>query len=428
MSAAVVDGFETMLMNASAPIRRAQSSASAASLSGSDRVVQVVDRNASAPSEAAGSYGGELDDEDDDDDDASGSSGSGSGSGDDDSTREASENMSVSVRRHASKPMSQQELMNRKRELLYQMSRLESKGVTLPRRFSVADSLEDIQAELDRLKLDREVDISVRFQRKMLITCVTGIELQNKTFDPLNNQLNARSDSMHDRIGDYDEVFEDLHMKYRNRGVAMAPELKLLFMLGGSGVMFHLTSTMFKQANVPGLENVMRGNPGLMRQFAQATMNTMSGQQQAPSPPPPPPPPQQQQAPGGGGFGGLGNLFGSLFGGGGGGFQQQQMPQQQQQQSFMRGPTPVADILKDMHRGAFPEQGRGGLDMDDEADEMFGELAGEPSSSSPPPPPPPPPPPAASPARGAAAAAAGGARRKRAPAASRQSASKTLDL
>ena len=52
----------------------------------------------------------------------------------------------------------------------------------------------------------------------------------------------------------------------------------------------------------------------------------------------------------------------------------------------MRGPTPVADILKDMHRGAFADQAHDlGVDDDvvEEANEMFGSLA-----SSPPPPPP----------------------------------------
>jgi hypothetical protein len=330
--------------------------------------------------------GGQQDDEDDDED------GSEEYENDDDDESSAAEvdtsvsGKTMSVRGKFQPMMTPQEVANRKRELLYQIQRLEAKGIQIPRRLTMSDGLDEIQSEFERLKLDREVDISVRFQRKMLMTCVTGIELLNKTFDPFKLQLNGWSDSMHDSIGDYDEVFEDLHMKYRNRGVAMAPELKLLFMLGGSGVMFHLTSTMFRKANVPGLEQVMRGNPGLMRQFAQATMDTMSPQQQHQhhSPHNPSPTPQSQsQSPssgnGSGGFGGIGSLIGSLFGGGGGASSPppapRPMPPDAPPGSFMRGPTPVADILKDMHRGAF--QTEHNLDLDADAEDVFGEFARE---------------------------------------------------
>ena len=53
----------------------------------------------------------------------------------------------------------------------------------------------------------------------------------------------------------------------------MAPELRLLLSLGGSAFMFHLTNTMFK-SSLPGMEDVMRQNPDLMKQFASAAANT----------------------------------------------------------------------------------------------------------------------------------------------------------
>ena len=57
----------------------------------------------------------------------------------------------------------------------------------------------------------------------------------------------------------------------------MAPELKLLFMLGGSAFMFHLTNTMFK-SSIPGIGDIMKQNPDLMKQFASAALNTMNGE------------------------------------------------------------------------------------------------------------------------------------------------------
>ena len=55
----------------------------------------------------------------------------------------------------------------------------------------------------------------------------------------------------------------------------MSPELKLLFQLGGSAMMVHMTNTMFKSA-MPGMDDIMRQNPDLMRSFQNAAVNSMS--------------------------------------------------------------------------------------------------------------------------------------------------------
>ena len=57
----------------------------------------------------------------------------------------------------------------------------------------------------------------------------------------------------------------------------MAPELKLIFMLGGSAAMLHMTNTMFK-SSMPGMDDIMRQNPELMQQFTAAAANSMSQQ------------------------------------------------------------------------------------------------------------------------------------------------------
>ena len=54
----------------------------------------------------------------------------------------------------------------------------------------------------------------------------------------------------------------------------MAPETKLLFQLGGSAIMVHMTNTMFK-TSMPGMDDIMRQNPELMQQFTQAAVGSM---------------------------------------------------------------------------------------------------------------------------------------------------------
>lgn len=249
---------------------------------------------------------------------------SGSGSGDDDDEEEYEESdVSVVHQPHQNRQHIQQqpaysreEMESHKRQLLYRLDRLEKKGVHLHRRFSMNDNIEDIQAEYDRLKLNRDIDGSVRMQRRMLIAVVTGIEYLNNKFDPFDVKLNGWSDSINENIDDYDDVFEELFLKYRGKA-KMAPELNLMMMVGGSGLMFHITNSMFKSSNLPDLADVMKRNPDLMRQFTQATMETMNHNGQYAAAPPPPPPIRSNGGGGGGGGGGaLGGIMNMFFGGG----------------------------------------------------------------------------------------------------------------
>ena len=54
----------------------------------------------------------------------------------------------------------------------------------------------------------------------------------------------------------------------------MAPELKLLFQLGGSGMMIHMSNTLFKSA-MPSMDDVFRQNHDLMKSFQSAAVNSM---------------------------------------------------------------------------------------------------------------------------------------------------------
>ena len=108
----------------------------------------------------------------------------------------------------------------------------------------------------------------------MLVACTTGIEFLNNKFDPFDIKLDGWSESVHENINEYDEVFEELYEKYKT-DTKIAPELKLMFMIGGSAFMFHLTNTMLK-SSMPGMGDIMKQNPNLMKQFANAAMSSMN--------------------------------------------------------------------------------------------------------------------------------------------------------
>jgi len=103
---------------------------------------------------------------------------------------------------------------------------------------------------------------------------VNGIEFLNSRFDPFDINLDGWSEQVNENITDYDEIFGELYEKYKSKA-SMAPELKLLFQLGGSATMVYMTNTMFK-SSMPGMDDILRQNPDLMRSFQNAAVNSMA--------------------------------------------------------------------------------------------------------------------------------------------------------
>jgi hypothetical protein len=171
------------------------------------------------------------------------------------------------------KPVEQKDTLRERFSYLRKLEDLESKGVKLTKRYSMESSLEEMKGEYENIVSEKEKANNVKFQGKMLMACITGIEFLNSKFDPFDIKLDGWAEQFSENITDYDEIFAELHEKYRNKA-KLAPELKLLFQLGGSAIMLHMTNTMFK-SSIPGMDDIMRQNPELMQKFTQAAMNSM---------------------------------------------------------------------------------------------------------------------------------------------------------
>ena len=247
--------------------------------------------------------------------------------------------------------LSPQDIKNEKIDLIYKFKRLENQGVRTTMNYNMNSSLDDMRNEYVKLKKQREAENSIKFQRKMLMACITGVEFLNGKFDPFAIKLDGWSESMNEGINDYDEIFEELHEKYGGRA-DVAPEIKLMLMVGGSAFMFHLTNTMFK-TSLPGMDDILKQNPELMQQFAKAAVNTPKSQ----------PDGGMGMGMGGGGggmgMGGMGGLMSGLMGGmmgggnpmaamsgnmpGGGG------PKMPPKRSEMKGSNDIDDIINNMN-------------------------------------------------------------------------------
>ena len=166
--------------------------------------------------------------------------------------------------------------------------------------------------EYDKIKKQREIDNSIMFSRKMLMAFVTAIEFLNNRFDPFDLKLDGWSENVHENVNEYDDIFEELHEKYKSTG-KVSPEIKLLLTLGGSAFMFHLTNNIFKSA-MPSFEQAVGNNPDLLNQMMNKKEGGNNKSQSGP---------KQSQSGGMGGMGGgggldMGSLLGMISGGMGG--------------------------------------------------------------------------------------------------------------
>lgn len=170
--------------------------------------------------------------------------------------------------------MTKEEMLREKFTVLRKLENLERKGVQLTKKYSMDSNLMEMKGEYENIVAEKERKNSVKFQGKVLTALITGLEFLNGRFDPFDLKLDGWSEQLNENLEDYDEIFGELYEKYKSKA-SMSPEMKLMFQLAASGMMIHMTNTMFKSA-IPGMDDIMRQNPDLMQQFTSAAMNSMN--------------------------------------------------------------------------------------------------------------------------------------------------------
>jgi hypothetical protein len=162
----------------------------------------------------------------------------------------------------------------KKTEGLTLLERMDRKGVG-GTKMTIANTLDEINAEVARRKDSKGLEASIRFQRSMLTTVTSGMEFLNSKYDPLGVALDGWSEQVNENIEDYDEIFEELYDKYKDKS-KVAPEVRLIMSLGLSAAMCHVTNTMFK-SKMPGMDDLLKRNPDLARQMAKAAAEQAVG-------------------------------------------------------------------------------------------------------------------------------------------------------
>ena len=261
-------------------------------------------------------------------------------------------------------------LEEEKSDIMFKLQRLHRQGVKGLRAFTPYSDIRDMRAELNRVRTELELERSVKFQRKILMAIVSALEWGNSKFNPFDLELDGWSEQMHQSVQsstEYDGIFEELFFKYRGK-VATPPEIRLLLMVGGSAMMFHMTKAMMKSA-LPNLGDLMRANPAMMDTMMKSFAPQQQPSQQQPAAQPPPDGARREMRGPGidvGGLGGLAGLGGGgglpglagLFGGGGSG------------PAVPPPPVPLASLQAASTRPGRPPAAQRERDDDDASDRL----------------------------------------------------------
>ena len=87
--------------------------------------------------------------------------------------------------------------------------------------------------------------------------------------------LDGWGEQINEDIESYDEIFSELHDKYK--GGKLSPEISLLLRLGFSGAVLNITNKALSTA-APGFNDIIKQSPELMKMFSNATVQSMSNQ------------------------------------------------------------------------------------------------------------------------------------------------------
>jgi hypothetical protein len=165
-----------------------------------------------------------------------------------------------------------------KKKALRELKRLENEGFRV-QRLTMQNSLEEMKDEIDSHKDVQNLEASLRFQRNLMMTFVTGVEILNEKVKhrlPVKPRLKGWSESVHTNISDFDPMFEEMYdlMKDKEK---VHPMLRIAGTLGMSAVMYHLTTAEAEKSGIPGIDSLMQEDPEFRQMYAAKMAAKMGG-------------------------------------------------------------------------------------------------------------------------------------------------------
>jgi hypothetical protein len=132
-----------------------------------------------------------------------------------------------------------------------------------------------VEDEYETAMDDKRKKDGIKLQGWWFTTLINSLEYGNAVFDPFGLNLDGWGEQINEDIDSYEEIFAELHDKYK--GGKMSPEISLLLRVGFSGAVLNITNKALSTAT-PGFNDVIKQSPELMKMFSSATTQAMNQQ------------------------------------------------------------------------------------------------------------------------------------------------------
>lgn len=160
---------------------------------------------------------------------------------------------------------SEEELNLAKLDMLRKLGELAQYGVKLSQNYNMNSDYKAMRYEHELHKSIRDKHNGVKWLSNMMLNICWGTELANDNFNPFEFKLKGWSEQMNEDIDEYYDVLGELYEKYFKSGKPIPPELKLVLMIGGSAVKFHIAHTAISK--IPSLSEALLQNPSLAQKL-----------------------------------------------------------------------------------------------------------------------------------------------------------------
>lgn len=174
----------------------------------------------------------------------------------------------------SSSRMNDREKRRKKRMMIKKIEEWYEKGLIKQNpHFNLDSNYEEVEDEYETALEDKRKKDSIKLQGWWFMTAVNSLEYANSAFNPFDINLDGWGEQVNEDIDSYEEIFAELHDKYK--GGKLAPELSLLLRLGFSAAVVNFTNKALSSAT-PAFNDVIKQSPELMKMFTNATVSSMS--------------------------------------------------------------------------------------------------------------------------------------------------------
>jgi len=175
-----------------------------------------------------------------------------------------------------SSKLNDREKRRKKRMMLKKLEEWYEKGLIKHNsHLTMESAYEEVEDDYETALEDKRKKDSIKLQGWWFMTFVNSMEYANAVFNPFDLNLDGWGEQVSEDLDSYEEIFCELHDKYK--GGKLAPEISLLLRVAFSAAVLNFSNKALSSAT-PAFNDVIKQSPELMRMFTNATVSSMSQQ------------------------------------------------------------------------------------------------------------------------------------------------------